>query len=73
MPHPPYSPDLAPLNYYLFGTIKDALRGKHYGNNEEVKIVVKNWLRKQLHEFYKTGMHALFKVRTQVLKARWLC
>jgi hypothetical protein len=27
--HPPYSPDLAPSDYLLFGTLKDHLRG-HY-------------------------------------------
>ena len=59
--HPQHSPDLAPSDYHLFGAIKDALRGKHYGNDEEVKIAVKNWLCKQLLEFYKTGIHAFIQ------------
>jgi histone-lysine N-methyltransferase SETMAR len=25
--HPPYSPDLAPSDFHLFGSLKDALRG----------------------------------------------
>ncbi|GFW37561.1 histone-lysine N-methyltransferase SETMAR [Trichonephila clavipes] len=28
MPHPPYSPDLAPLDYYLFRSLQDFLDGK---------------------------------------------
>ena len=44
LPHLPYSLDLAPSDYHLFVAIKDASRGKHYGNDEEVKIAVKNWL-----------------------------
>ena len=28
LPHPPYSPDLAPNDYYMFGPLKQALRGK---------------------------------------------
>ena len=59
VPHPPYSFDLAPSNYHLFGAIKDALRDKHYGNDKEVKITFKNWLCKQPPEFYKTGIYAL--------------
>jgi histone-lysine N-methyltransferase SETMAR len=27
LPHPPYSPDLAPLDFHFFGSLKDALRG----------------------------------------------
>ena len=48
---PSYSPDLAPSNCRLFGAMTDALRGKHYSNNEEVKIAVKNWVLKQPPEF----------------------
>ena len=58
MPHLPYSPDLAPSDYHLFGAMKDALRGKHYGNDKKIKTGVKNWLCKQLPEFHKTGIHA---------------
>jgi transposase len=28
VPHPPYSPDLAPSDFYLFGYLKDRLRGE---------------------------------------------
>lgn len=45
LPHPPYSPDLAPSDFFLFGPLKEALRGKKFGSNEEVKIHVQNWFR----------------------------
>lgn len=61
LPHPPYSPDLAPSDYHLFGAMKEALRGEHYGNDEEVKSAVRNWLRKQPPEFYEAGIHALIR------------
>ena len=35
-PHPPYSPDLAPCDFWLFSTIKDELRGKRFSTNEEL-------------------------------------
>ena len=28
--HPPYSPDLAPSDYWLFGPMKEHLRGRHF-------------------------------------------
>jgi hypothetical protein len=30
LPHPSYSPDLAPSDFHLFGSLKDALRGTHF-------------------------------------------
>jgi histone-lysine N-methyltransferase SETMAR len=37
LPHPPYSPDLAPSDYHLFVSLKKALRGRRFGSDEEVK------------------------------------
>ena len=58
IPHPPYSPDLAPSDYHLFGPMKEGLQGNQYGNDNEVKTAVLNWLRHQPAEFYNTGIHA---------------
>ena len=46
VPHLIYSPDLAPSDNHLFGAMKDALGGKQYANDKEMKIAFKNWLRK---------------------------
>jgi len=35
--HPPYSPDLAPCDFYLFPKIKSALNGTHFVLVEHVK------------------------------------
>lgn len=37
LPHPPYSPDLAPSDYYLFPNLKRWLMGKRFTSNEDVK------------------------------------
>jgi len=37
MPQPPYSPDLAPADFFLFPRIKTALKGKRWGTVERVK------------------------------------
>ena len=36
LPHPPYSPYLAPSDYYLFPKLKRWLQGKRFYTNEEV-------------------------------------
>ena len=38
LPHPAYSPDLAPSDYYLFRAIAHFLRGRRFKDREEVEI-----------------------------------
>jgi histone-lysine N-methyltransferase SETMAR len=42
LPHPPYSPDLAPSDYHLFGPIKRVLGSKRLRNNDEVIAAVQD-------------------------------
>ena len=37
---PPYSPDLSPSDYHLFGPLKEALRGRLFTSGQEVKKAV---------------------------------
>lgn len=36
-PHPPYSPNLAPSDFYLFGYVKGRLKGCSFKNADELK------------------------------------
>ena len=38
--HPPYSPDLAPCDFWLFPKLKENLRGCRYETIEEMKEAV---------------------------------
>jgi histone-lysine N-methyltransferase SETMAR len=60
LPHPPYSPDLAPSDYYLFPRMKEYLRGNHFASNEDLKKEVERWLRQQDETFYTRGLEKLF-------------
>jgi len=40
LPHPPYSPDLAPCDFYLFPKLKFKLKGHHLGTTEFIQKVV---------------------------------
>jgi transposase len=51
LPRPPYSPDLAPLDYHLFPKMKKHLRGQRFHFIEDVQNEVKKWLRAQ-DEFF---------------------
>jgi len=39
LPHPPYSPDLAPCDFFLFPNLKKSLAGQKFASNEEVVAV----------------------------------
>jgi len=64
IPHPPYSPDLAPLEFHVFGPLKDALSGTQFRDDDEVRSVVHEWLRTRPKEFFSRGIYTLVK--------RWL-
>jgi hypothetical protein len=60
LPHPPYSPDLAPTYYHLFCPLRDAIRGKKFEDDEEAISKVRSWLRQRRAEWYReshTGSH----------------
>jgi len=37
MGHPPYSPDLAPCDFYLFPKVKNIMRGVHFVDVDTIK------------------------------------
>ena len=37
VPHPPYSPDLAQCDFWLFPKLKMTLKGKRFETNEDIK------------------------------------
>jgi hypothetical protein len=59
LPHSPYSPGLAPSDFHLFGSLKVALRGTHFQDDNSVIEAVRKWLRRQGKSWYRQGIHAL--------------
>jgi hypothetical protein len=66
LPHPPYSPDLAPRDYHFFGPMKRVLGGKRFRNNDEVIASVQSWIHEQPTTFFETGIGSFQKVCTSV-------
>lgn len=57
--HPPYSPDLAPSDYHLFGPLKDHLGGTKFDTDEDVRNAVQKWLHTMPETFFSAGFRAL--------------
>ena len=50
--HPPYSPNLAPLDYHLFPGLKKQLKGRHFSSDTEVIAAAETWLDRQHSVFF---------------------
>ena len=59
LPHPPYSPDLAPSDYHLFRSMQHFLEEKKFKNSEEVKIWVSSYFDSRPAGFFADGIHSL--------------
>ena len=59
IPHPAYSPDLAPSDYFLFQNLKKDNCGRHFRSNEEVVAAVEEWVGDKDPGFFSSGMMAL--------------
>ena len=52
LPHPPYSPDLAPSDLHLFPKLKEHLKGQRFSCDEEVKSALRKCFQKQNTNFF---------------------
>ena len=57
--HAPYSPDLAPLDYFLFPNLKKWLGGRRFTNNEEVESAVNGYFEEFNGSYYKQAIEAI--------------
>jgi len=66
--HPPYSPDLAPMDYFLFRVMKTFLRGKRFSSDEEVKEAVLTWLEEQSKDIFSRGIKSMQQKWTKCIE-----
>ena len=59
IPHPAYSPDLAPSDFFLFPDLKKDIRGLHFQSDEEVVTAVEEWVNGKDPDFFSSGLMAL--------------
>ena len=54
--HPPYSPDLAPSDYYLFQSLQNFLNGKTFNDDEAEKSHLVQFFADKDQKFYERGI-----------------
>jgi hypothetical protein len=54
VPHPPYSPDLAPCDFFLFPRLKSTLKGKRFEDVAEIQLNMTRQLQAIPKQAYQT-------------------
>ena len=59
LPHPPYSPDIAPSDYHLFRSMAHDLTDQHFTSYDECKNWVDSWIASKDESFFRRGIRIL--------------
>ena len=59
LPHPPYSPDLAPSDYHLFQSMQSALTGIRFTSEQDIKNWLDSFLAAKPAQLFWDGIHKL--------------
>ena len=59
LPHPPYSPDLAPTDYHLFRSLSNDLREKIFEEETDLENYLATFFDSKPKELYAKGIHDL--------------
>lgn len=70
VPHLPYSPDLAPSDYYLFRVWKQSRSGVHSNSEEEIKSDALAFFESKSSGFYREGIDQLKQKCEAVIACR---
>lgn len=68
--HPPYSPDMAPSDFYLFQHLKKHLRGKKFNDAEELRQSVNAWFESKPTSFFSCAFEQLLKRWKSVIEVQ---
>ena len=61
LPHPPYSSDLAPSDYFLFPNLKKWLAGKRFYANDEIISQTNTYFEQLEKSYFLEGIQKLEK------------
>ena len=59
IPHPAYSPDIAPSDYYLFRSLEHFLSGKKYKDMDDIKYGLLEFFGQKTPSWYEKGINDL--------------
>lgn len=69
VPHPPYSPDLAPSDYHLFRSLQNHLKGKKFDDQNQLENDLKTYFTSKPEKFYLDGIMELQRKWKRVIDA----
>ncbi|KAK6751513.1 hypothetical protein RB195_003108 [Necator americanus] len=61
LPHPPYSPDLAPSDYHLFSYLQRHLDSQDFQTPDDIKKALEQFFKEQSPAFWSKGIYYLPK------------
>ena len=70
LPHPPYSPDLAPSDYFLFPNLKKWLGGKRFYSNDEIISQTNTYFEDLEKSYFLEGIQKLEKRWTKCIELK---
>ncbi|KAG5327264.1 MOS1T transposase, partial [Pseudoatta argentina] len=59
LPHPPYSPDIAPSDFHLFRSMAHGLADRRFHSYEEAQKWIDSWIASKDMSFFRRGIHVL--------------
>ena len=59
IPHPAYSPDLAPTDYHLFRSLSNFLREKRFDDERVLEAALETFFNEKSLDFYERGILSL--------------
>ena len=68
--HPPYSPDTAPSDYFLFSNLKRWLRGRQFADFSELTYEIERFFDEKPDEWNFEGISSLSYRWRRVIDAR---
>ena len=57
--HPPYSPDIAPSDYYLLRSMAHGLADQQFRSYEDIEKWLDSWIASKDEHFYRNDIRAL--------------
>lgn len=69
LPHPPYSPDIAPSDYHLFRSMAHSLYEQKFTSYEDCKKWVDSWIASKDEQFFRRGIRSLPERWSKVVKS----
>ncbi|KAG5325741.1 MOS1T transposase, partial [Pseudoatta argentina] len=59
LPHPPYSPDIAPSDFHLFRSMAHGLADRRFHSYEDAQKWIDSWIASKDMSFFRRGIHVL--------------